>query len=419
MNILIKSAKIIDSSYQSTSQITHDIRIENGYIVEIAKKIKPKEADTIVALDNLHVSKGWFDSSVSFGEPGYEERETLQNGLLTAAKSGFTSIAINPNTNPIIDTSATIAFLTSKAAKNAVTIYPIGALTAKGAGKDLAELFDMKNAGASAFGDYQKPITNPNLLKIALQYAQGFDGLVFSFPQENQIAGKGIVNEGVNATHLGLKGSPALAEELQVARDLFILEYTEGKLHIPTISTEKSVALIREAKQKGLDVSCSVAIHNLVFNDDELKMFNTNFKILPPLRTKKDSKALIEGVNDGTIDFVTSDHNPIDIEHKKVEFDHALYGSIGLESFFGALHTIFDLNKTIEILTSNGERFGITSNTIQVGEKANLSLFNPAISYTFNEEHIISTSKNAAFLETSLKGKAYGIVSNNQLILND
>jgi len=246
---------------------------------------------------------------------------------------------------------------------------PIGALTVGSKGEDLAELYDMRSAGAVAFYDYKKPIANPNLMKIALQYASNFDGLVCSFPQEQKISGHGVMNENITSTKLGLKGNPALAEALQVARDLFLLEYTGGKLHIPTISTEASVNLIREAKKKKLNVTCSVAIHNLYFTDAVLTDFNTNYKVLPPLRTQPDIDALISGIKDGTIDMVTTDHTPINIEEKKIEFDHANYGSIGLESAFGALQNIFTTKKTIDLLTT-------------------------------------------------LKGKAYGIITNNQMVLN-
>ena len=417
MNVLIKSATIIDSKSDFHNQ-TLDVLIEKGVITEISKQIKNTKNYKEVVLDNLHISQGWFDSSVSFGEPGYEERETIVNGLKTAARSGFTAIAVNSNTNPVIDSYADISFLKGKSHGNAVYLYPIGALTKESKSEDLAELFDMKNAGAIAFYDYQKPIGNPNLMKLALQYASNFDGLVMSFPQESKISGLGVMNENVMSTSLGLKGNPTLAEELQIARDLFLLEYTGGKLHIPTISTAKSVELIRTAKQNKLDVSCSVAIHNLVFTDSKLDTFNTNYKVAPPLRTQTDCDALIEGLKDGTIDMVTSDHNPIDIEHKKTEFDFANYGTIGLESAFGALNTVFTLKKTIELLTKGKQRFGIESSSISIGNKANLTFFNPIIDYKFATEHIQSTSKNAIFKNHPLKGKAYGIFSNNQLILN-
>lgn len=418
MNILIKSATIIDSKSEFHNS-TQDILIENGKILKIAKNLRNTNNYREVKLDNLHISQGWFDSSVSFGEPGFEERETIKNGLKVAASSGFTTIAINPNTNPILDTNSDITFVTSKSNNNAVSVLPIGALTIGSKGVDLAELYDMSSAGAVAFYDYKKPISNPNLMKIALQYAANFEGLVCSFPQENKIVGNGVMNEHITSTKLGLKGIPALAEELQVARDLFLLEYTGGKLHIPTISTAKSVELIRAAKKKKLDVTCSVAIHNLCLSDEHLTSFDSNFKVLPPLRTQTDIEALITGVKDGTIDMVTTDHSPIDIEEKKVEFDHAEYGTIGLETAFGALQTVFTTKKTIDLLTKGKQRFGAEQTPINVGSKANLSLFNPDVKYTFNKESVLSKSKNSIFEGTSLKGKVYGIISNNKVSLNN
>lgn len=417
MNVLIKSATIVDPKSDFHNQ-TLDILIEKGTIAKIAKDIANPKNIKEINLENLHVSQGWFDSSVCFGEPGFEERETIEIGLKTAAHSGFTAVAVNANTNPVIDTNADISFLKGKANGNAVKLYPIGALTKSSQGEDLAELYDMKNAGAVAFYDYQKPISNPNLMKLALLYVSNFDGLVMSFPQESKISGLGVMNENRTSTSLGLKGNPALAEELQISRDLFLLEYTGGKLHIPTLSTAKSVDLIRKAKQNKLNVSCSVAIHNLLFTDEDLSTFNTNFKVLPPLRSQSDIDALIEGLKDGTIDMVTSDHNPMDIEHKKVEFDFAKYGTIGLETAFGALQNCLTIKKTIELLTKGKERFGINSTTINVGNKADLTLFNPNVSYKFTKEQILSTSKNSIFENFQLKGKAYGIIANDQVILN-
>ncbi|WP_336128995.1 dihydroorotase [Mesoflavibacter sp. CH_XMU1422-2] len=416
MNVLIKSATVIDTSSKFHNQIV-DVLIEKGKISEIAKSIKNTSNYKEIELDNLHISQGWFDSSVCFGEPGFEDRETIENGLKTAAKSGFTSIALQANTNPIIDTSSDVTFVLSKAQSQPVDLLPIGALTKNSESVDLAELFDMKNAGAVAFSDYKKPITNPNLLKIALQYASNFDGLVCSFPLEQKIAGKGIVNEHVSSTMLGLKGSPNLAESLQVARDLYILEYAGGKLHIPTISTKESVKLIREAKQKKLDVTCSVAVHNLFLTDDILNEFDTRYKVNPPLRTQDDIDALIEGIKDGTIDMVTSDHNPQTIEEKKVEFDHANYGTIGLESAFGALNQIFSTKKSIQLLTKGKERFGTVTSKIEEGEVANITLFNPNEKYVFGKSDILSKSKNSAFLGQELKGNVYGIYANKKIVL--
>ena len=417
MNILLKSVKIIDKNTTYHHQIK-DVLIEKGIITEISNKItKPKNYKEI-AIPNLHISNGWFDTSVSFGEPGFEERECIEHGLEVAAKSGFTAVAINPNTNPVIDHKAAVEFLKNKAIGKAVDLYPIGNLTQHAEGKELAEFFDMQNSGAIAFGDYNKTISNANLLKLALLYAQSFDGLMMSFPQDKNLSTLGFVNESANNTKLGLKSIPALSEELQIVRDLFLLEYTDGKLHIPTISTAKSVKLIRDAKKKGLKISCSVTPHHLVLTDEELKGFDTNYKVLPPLRSLKDTKALIKGVKDGTIDIVTSDHNPIDIENKKVEFENAYYGTIGLESAFGSIQTLLGLDTTIDSLTEKPRAiFGLPQLKIAKGEKANLALFDPEIEYTFNEENILSKSINSAFLGKDLKGKVYGIYSNNQLVL--
>ena len=276
----------------------------------------------------------------------------------------------------------------------------------------------MKNGGAVAFGDYKKTISNSNLLKIALQYTQSFGGIVISFPNDTKIMGKGVVNEHVEATRLGLKGIPALAEELIVARDLAILEYTGGKLHIPTISTAKSAALIKEAKAKGLDVSCSVAIHNLHFTDEVLENFNTNYKVLPPLRDKTNVQSLREALNEGVIDFVTSDHNPLDIELKFKEFDWAAFGTIGLENAFGVLTQYTTIEQAIQLLTAARKRFAIPSSPIVEGTPADMTLFTLEDTSVFTVNDILSSSKNSAFIGEKMKGKVVGIIARNQLILN-
>jgi len=417
VNVLIKSARIIDQNSDHHLQ-TRDILIEKGTITNIAENISNPKNYKEVILENLHVSPGWFDSSVSFGEPGYEERETLLHGLEVAAKSGFTAVAVNPNTNPVIDHKASVEFLKNKAAGQAVELYPIGSLTQRSEGVELAELYDMKNSGAVAFGDYNKAISNANLMKIALLYGQNFDGLILSFPQDKNISALGFVNESVNSTRLGLKSIPALAEELQIARDLFILEYTGGKLHIPAITTVKSVKLIKEAKKKGLKVSCSVTPHHLTLTDDELRTFDANYKVTPPLRSKKDNKALQKGLKDGTIDMITTDHNPIDIENKNLEFEKALYGTIGLESFLGSLLKVLDLETVVSNITEKPRKvFGIPVPAVRTGEKADLTLFDPEKEYIFEEKDILSASKNSVFLGKEFKGSAFGIFSNNQLVL--
>ena len=416
MKLIIRDAKIIDSKSPFHNK-TADILIVDGFIKKIGTSLSNTENVEEIKLDNLHVSQGWFDSSISLGEPGFEDRETISNGLNVAAKSGFTAIALQPNSFPIIDNQSQVNFVLNKATGFATQLYPIGALTKESAGKDMAELFDMQKSGAVAFGDYNKSLSNANLLKIALQYVQDFDGLILAFSQDENIKGNGVANEGVVSTRLGLKGIPNLAEELQIARNLFLLEYTGGKLHIPTVSTKKSVQLIKEAKANGLNVSCSVAVHHLVLTDEKLEGFDTRYKVSPPLRTETDRKSLLKGIKDGTIDMITSDHNPIDIEHKKMEFDGAKSGTIGLESAFGALMTVLPLEIVIEKLTSGKETFGIEIQTINEGSRANITLFNPEPKNVFTKSSILSKSKNSAFLGTQLQGKVYGILNQGQLIL--
>ena len=416
MNALLKSAKILDEKSDFNNKI-QDILIADGRILKIGDTLKNPKKFQVIDFDNLHISQGWFDSSVCFGEPGYEDRETIKNGLNVAAKSGFTSVALQANTLPVMDQHSAIAFAKAQSYKTATRLLPVGALTVNSEGTHLAEIYDMSMAGSVAFGDYKKSISNSNILKIGLQYASNFGGLIQSFPQESKIAESGVMNENISSTKLGLKGNPELAEILQVGRDLDILEYTGGKLHIPTISTAKSVELLRAAKAQGLDVSCSVAIHNLIFKDSDIENYNTNFKVNPPLRTSTSIKALIEGVKDGTIDMVTSDHNPIAIEDKKVEFDYAAFGTIGLESAFGALNAVFSTKKTIDILTSGKRRFGIENASINIGNSCNITLFNPEITYKFENDHIASKSKNSMFIGSPLKGAVYGVIANRTAVL--
>jgi len=416
MSILIKSAKIFDANSKFNGK-TLDILIINGKIKEIAKSISDSKAKKIINEKNLCVSVGWLDTSVCFGEPGLEERETLSNGAKTAALSGFTDVILNAETDPNLDTKADINYITSKSSEFTTNIHPTGCLTKEAKSEKLADLFEMHKSGAIGFYDFKKPLNNPNLLKISLQYVQGFDGLIFSFPFEKSICPEGQIHEGLISTNYGLEGIPALSEEIMLKRDLKILEYTGGKMHVPCISTKESVELIKEAKKNNVNVTCSVSINNLFFNDEKLKNFDTRFKVLPPIRSEVHRKALLKGLDEGIIDFVTSDHTPIDIDNKKTDFVNSLFGSIGLESFFGALNSLFSTEKSIDILTKNKNIFGITENKIEEGEVANLTLFDPNYKYTFTKEHITSKSKNSCFLDSDLTGKSFGIISNNSIQL--
>lgn len=417
MNLIIRQATIVDPKSQFHNQ-TVDVKITKGIIEEIGVSLLNIDNHEEFHHDGLHLSEGWFDTSVSLGEPGFEDRETIATGLSVAAKSGFTGIALQPNSYPVIDNQSQVHFVKQKAEKSATDLYPIGALTKGSEGKDMAELFDMKNAGAVAFGDYNKNLPNANLMKIALQYTQDFDGLVVAYSQDESIKGNGVANEGIVSTRLGLKGIPNLAEELMISRNLFLLEYTGGKLHIPTISTAKSVTLIKEAKKKGLKVTCSVSVHHLVLTDEKLEGFDSRYKVTPPLRTEEDRAALIAGILDNTIDCITTDHNPIDIENKKMEFDLAKNGTIGLESAFGALMTVLPLDKIIEKLTFGKRILNIESQNIKIKQKAEFTLFTINDDWTFGKENILSKSKNSAFLNQPMKGKVIGIFNKGKLVVN-
>ncbi|NND15898.1 MAG: amidohydrolase family protein [Eudoraea sp.] len=415
MNVLLKSVTIIAPRSPEYHKKKRDILIKNGRIDRIATTIRDAGKVKTISLPNLHASPGWFDSGVCFGEPGFEERETIANGLEVAAQSGFTSIVLQPNTYPLPDTSSDIVFMKKSAGAAATTLHPLGSLTVNSAGESLAELFDMHQAGALGYYDHKSPLEHGNILKIALQYVQNFDGLVYSFPMDADLTSQGLVHEGEVSTRLGLKGIPAFAEELRIKRDLAILEYTGGKLHFPTISTSKAVELIAEAKNNGLDVSCSVALQNLWFTDETLEDFDSDRKVLPPLRSDSDRKALREGLRKGVIDMVTSDHTPINIELKRVEFEQAAYGSLGLESMFGALNSIYSTPTAIGILLRGRDRFGLKQPKIAKGEEADLTLFDPGHRYTYTREMCHSTSRNSLFFGSKLKGKVYGSFANSIL----
>lgn len=406
MNILLKDATVVNPQSAFHFQKI-DIHIVEGTIVKIGPNIKVK-ADQTYTQKDLHVSVGWFDPFVSYGEPGYEERETLENGLRTAAFSGFTAIGLQPNTFPVIDNLASVVHLKNFSSSHAAEIHPIAAFTKGQEGKLLTEFFDLKSHGAIAFGDNEKAIEDTELLKTALLYAQRFEGLICSKPHSKYIGRSGVMHEGKMSTQLGLAGIPALNEELQIQRDLAVLKYTGGKLHFPCISSKGSVELIRKAKKEKLHVSCSVALANLCYTDKMLGDFDTDYKLFPPLRGEEDCEALKKGIMDGTIDLVTTHHQPLNTELKAVEFEQAAFGSIGLEAGFGVLNTLLPLEKIIALLTKSRRLFQLEEPTIVEGVKANLTLFSPNGSGRFSSENILSSSKNCAFINHPTEGKVWG-----------
>jgi dihydroorotase len=415
MNVLIKAAKILDASSPHHNTI-QDIYIADGVIQKMGENLSFPDAKQI-SFKNLHISQGWFDSSVSFGEPGYEERETIAHGLDVASSSGFTHIALNTNTDPRPDSRADIAFLLEQANGSPVRLYPKARITTSESESKLAPLRELQVTGAVCFSNHKSALANANILKLALQYTHDFDGLVESFAFNQDMGNGGVMHEGAVSTSLGLTGIPSVVEEMQIKRDLDILSYTNGKLHIPTLSTKDAIPLIKQAKKAGLDVSTSVSIHNLFFTDKALEGFNANAKLLPPLREQTDSKALQKALKDGTIDMVTSDHHPLNSELKYVELDLAHFGSIGLEHSFGCLLSMFDVAIVVDILTRGKARFGITASPIQEGATADVSLFTPDGKKTVTKAAIKSTSKNSLFMDQALPGKVFGVIAQNKVRL--
>ncbi|SDG46927.1 dihydroorotase [Mucilaginibacter sp. P25] len=414
MNLLIKSATILDPGSSFHQQVA-DILIENGVITRIADDI---DADTeLFDAEGKYVSPGFFDLNCNVGELGLETKEDLRSGTMAAAAGGFTGIALMPNTQPPVHSKSEVEYLLNRSKGNLVNVYPLGTISQKREGKDLAEMYDMYQSGAKAFTDGSRPVQDAGLMERALLYAQGFDALVFSYPEDIAIAGKAKVNEGEISTLLGMKGIPSLAEELMVARDLYLAEYTVSRIHFTTISTARSVELIREAKRKGIEVTCDVAAHHLVLTDESLLGFDSLYKVKPPLRTADDVSALVTGLKDGTIDAIVSQHTPHEIEFKDVEFEVAEYGIIGLQTAFAlALKAGLPVELIVEKLAVNPrEILGVELPVIAEDEKANLVVFDTDAEWEYTAANNKSKSANSPYIGQRLKGKVLLTYNNKQI----
>jgi len=414
MNLLIKSATIIDPNSPFHQKVA-DILVEDGYISLIAPNVNAK-AETIDG-KGKYVTPGFFDMNCNIGELGLETKEDLQTGTRAAVAGGFTGVALMPNTQPPVHSKAEVEYLLNRAKHNMVDVYPLGTISQKREGKDMAEMYDMFLSGAKAFTDGNRPVQDAGLMERALLYTQGFGALIMSYPEDTAIAGKAKVNEGEMSTLLGMKGIPSLAEELMIARDLYLAEYTGSRIHFSTISTIRSVELIRDAKKKGLQVTCDVAVHHLLLTDEALAGFDSQYKVKPPLRTKKDVNALIKGLKDGTIDAIVTQHTPHEVEFKDVEFEVAEYGIVALQTAFSiALKAGLDMELIVQKLAVNPRRiFGIEAAFIAEGQKANLALFDAGAEWEYNKQSNKSKSYNSPFIGQNLKGKALLVCNNNHL----
>ena len=414
MNLLIKSATIIDPNSPFHQKVA-DILVEDGYITVIGKNVTAK-AETIDG-KGKYVTPGFFDLNCNIGELGLETKEDLQTGTRAAAAGGFTGVALMPNTQPPVHSKAEVEYLLNRAKNNMVDVYPMGTISHKREGKDLAEMYDMFLSGAKAFTDGNRPVQDAGLMERALLYTQGFGALILSYPEDTAIAGKAKVNEGEMSTLLGMKGIPSLAEELMIARDLYLAEYTGSRIHFSTISTVRSVELIRDAKKKGLQVTCDVAVHHLLLTDEALAGFDSQYKVKPPLRTKKDVSALITGLKDGTIDAIVTQHTPHEVEFKDVEFEVAEFGIIALQTAFAvALQAGLDLELIVQKLAVNPRRIlNIEAAIIAEGKKAELTLLDTDATWEYTKQNNRSKSYNSPFIGQNLKGKALLVCNNNHL----
>ncbi|MBK0378961.1 dihydroorotase [Mucilaginibacter segetis] len=414
MNLLIKSATVIDPASTLNGKVT-DILIKDGIITKMGTSITD-EAEIFEAKGS-YIAPGFFDLNCNIGELGLETKEDLKTGTSAAAAGGFTGLALMPNTHPPVHSKAEVEYLLNRAKGNLVDIYPLGTISSKREGKDMAEMYDMYNSGAKAFTDGNRPVQDSGLMERALLYVQGFGAKVISYPEDAFIAGKAKVNEGVVSTMLGMKGIPSLAEELMIARDLYLAEETGASIHFTTVSTARSVALIKEARSKGIKVTCDVAVYNLVLTDEALMGFDSLYKVKPPLRTRADVDALIAGVNDGTIDAIVSQHTPHEIEFKDVEFEVAEFGITGLQTAFSlAVKAGLDVEIIVEKLAISPRKIlNIAVPLIAEGQPANLVLFDMQKEWDYTREANLSKSYNSPFIGQNLKGKVLLTCNNNQL----
>ncbi|WP_443943788.1 dihydroorotase [Pedobacter sp. AW1-32] len=414
MNLLIQQVTIADPQSKFNQQKC-DVRVSEGKIVAIGQLAAEKD-ETVFDAKGAYLSPGFFDLNCAAGDPGFETKEDLQTLTATAKAAGFTGLAVLPQTNPVVQSKSQVEYIINKTKHNLVDVLPLGAISQNREGKEIAELFDMQHAGAVAFSDGDKALQDDGFMSRALQYAKGFDALLMVYPENKSIAGKAQINESKNSVLLGMKGLPALAEEMHIARDIFLATYNDTKIHISNISTAGSVALIRRAKKDGLRISCDVTAHHLVFTEDLLVDFDSNYKVKPPLRSKADVKALIAGLKDGTIDAITSQHRPEEIEFKNVEFEIAHYGIIALQTVLPlALKTGLDIDVLVEKLSINPRKLlNLNIPVVEESADANFTIFNPTEKWTYNTENNFSKSANSPLLGTELTGKVIFVYNNKQ-----
>ena len=417
MKIRISKAQIVDERHPDNGK-KRDILIENGKITKIAATITTP-VDRVIEGAGLCVSIGWMDMRANFRDPGDEHKEDLESGLKAAAQGGFTAVALMPSTNPAVDNKGAVEYLLNRSRTNKVEVVPIGAVSKKLSGESLAEMYDMHMAGAKAFSDDKHSLTESGMLHRALLYTKNFDATVIHFPYDSSLIPNGQINEGVQSTQLGLKGIPAIAEEMMVDRDITLLQYTEGKLHLGPVSSALSIKHVASAKKDGLHITCETTAAHLAYSEEVLDGFDSNYKLLPPLRSEKNRKELIKLLKAGKIDVISSDHSPEDEEHKKLEFDYANFGTAGIETFFPLLYNAvgetMELDKLIATFSINPRRIlGMPIPEIKEGVKANLTLFSTVQKTNFSRKELKTKGYNVAEVGREMNGKVLGTISTSR-----
>ena len=414
MTLVIKNGRVIDPV--NSLDEPKDILVHKGMIKAIESpgsiSFDAGEKPSVIDAKGCVVCPGLIDMHVHFREPGFEYKETITSGCQSAAAGGFTSVAVMPNTNPVNDTRAVTEHILALArTEGIINVYPIAAITQKLEGERLSEMADLKNAGAIAFSDDGRPVMNNELMRRAFEYSKMFELPLIQHSEMLDLTEGGCMNEGMVSTELGLKGMPAEAEDIMVYRDIALLEKTGGRLHVAHISSKNSVDLVRQAKSKGLPVTCEVAPHHFTLTDEAVRGYDTNTKMSPPLRAIEDVEAIKEGLRDGTIDIIATDHAPHDITDKQVEYQNACFGIVGLETALPLSLKLVDekilsMGDVIKKLTSTpADIFNLKAGNLSLGNEADILIFNPSLEYSIDISKFHSKSKNSPFDGWKVKGK--------------
>jgi len=410
MKILIKGGRVLDPAHEIDGIL--DVLIEDGKIGRIGKNLQAADAEVIDAADKV-VAPGLIDIHVHLRDPGYEYKEDIVSGTRAAAAGGFTSVACMPNTDPVNDNKTVTHYILRKAQdEGAVNVFPVGSITKGLKGESLAEMGELKEAGCLALSDDGRPVASGEMMRRALEYARPFGLTIISHAEDLSLVGDGVMNEGFTATEMGLKGIPWVAEDAAVARDVMLAEFTGSRLHVAHVSTRGSVAIVRAAKKRGVAVTCEATPHHFTLTEEAVRGYDTNAKMNPPLRSAEDVDAIREGLADGTIDAIATDHAPHHLDEKNVEFNAALNGVVGLETALPlTLRLVNDgvlgLNEAIARLTVGPARaLGIPRGTLEVGVPADVTIIDPAAKWTLEAAALHSKSKNTPFDGWKMKGAA-------------